>query len=202
MSPPPPSDRNQASLDDARFEYRVWGKQRSARKMLEKLADETSLERVEDCYLLVDDPAVNLKIRDNTLKIKQLVAERKGFERWTSDRHLTADTVPSPFDELFESLRLDRPQRGKKFDLRSEIGRLGPDSGVRPVFVSKERRRYRIGSIRAESTDIEIEESGDQLHTLSIAGDDLTELRSLRNRLGLRDEDNIAVHHVIDDVTD
>ena len=82
----------------ARFEHRVWGKHRKARKLLTKLATEQMTERVNDCYLLVDDPAWNAKIRNNTLKIKQLVAERKGFERWTSDRHRTADSVPSPFD--------------------------------------------------------------------------------------------------------
>jgi len=166
--------------------------------MLARLADSTTTERVRDCYLLVDDPSVNMKIRGNTLKIKQLVAERKGFEQWSSDRHRSVKTVPPEFESVFEKLRLDRPQRGKKFDLKAELRRLGPESGVRPVFVTKKRRRYRIGAIRAESTDIEIHQSGEVLHTLSIAGDDLDALTALRKRLGLRNEDHVAVHHAID----
>ncbi len=36
------------------------------------------------------------------------------------------------------------------------------------------------------------------LYTLSIEGDDLDELSALRKRLGLRDEDNVAVHNALD----
>jgi hypothetical protein len=182
----------------ARYEHRVWGQHRSARKMLAKLADEQSTEQVNDCYLLIDDPAWNAKIRNNTLKIKQLVAERKGFEQWTSDRHRSADSAPSPFDTIFERLGLDRPQRGEEYNLFDEIAALGADSGVRAVFVAKERRRYRIGHLRAEATDITIRETGEVLHTLSIEGDDLDDLTALRKRLGLRDEDNVAVHNALD----
>lgn len=182
----------------ARFEYRVWGERRKARKLLAKLANEQTTEQVNDCYLLVDDSSWNAKIRDNTLKIKQLVAERKGFEQWSSDRHRTADSAPSPFDTIFEQLGLDRPQRGEEYDLFEEIAALGPDAGVRAVFVTKERRRYRIRDLRAEATDIRIRETGEVLHTLSIEGDDLEQLSALRKRLGLRGEDNIAVHHALD----
>jgi hypothetical protein len=182
----------------ARYEHRVWGKHRQARKLLAKLADEQSTEKVNDCYLLVDDPAWNAKIRNNTLKIKQLVAERKGFEQWTRDRHRTADSAPSPFDLIFEQLGLDRPQRGEEYDLYTEIAALDSEAGVRAVFVTKERRRYRIGNLRAEATDIKIRETGEVMHSLSIEGDDLEELVALRKRLGLRGEDNVGVHHALD----
>ena len=191
--------KKQLSLDssDARYEYRVWGEHRQARKRLAKLADE-QLSEVHDCYLLVDDASWNAKIRDNTLKIKQLVAERRGFEQWTSDRHRCVETVPTPFDHIFEQLGLDRPQRGEEYDLPMEIAALGSDHGVRAVFVTKQRRRYRVGGLRAESTDITIHEGGEMLHTLSIEGDDLEELASLRKRLGLRGEENVAVHNALD----
>jgi hypothetical protein len=182
----------------ARFEYRVWGRHRRARKLLDELSTEMTAERVDDCYLLGDDATWNAKIRDNTLKLKQLVAERKGFEQWTSDRHHSVDTVPTPFDLIFEQLGLDRPQRGETYDLPMEIAALGPDAGVRAVFVTKQRRRYRVWDLRAESTNIRIHESGDVLQTLSIEGDDLRELVMLRKRLGLRGEDNIAVHDALD----
>ncbi len=182
----------------ARFEHRVWGKHRQARKLLAKLADEQTSETVNDCYLLVDDPVWNAKIRNNTLKIKQLVAERKGFEQWTRNRHRTADSTPSPFDVIFEQLGLDRPQRGEEYDLHSEIAALDAASGVRAVFVTKERRRYRVGDLRAEATDIKVRETGEILYTLSIEGNDLDDLTRLRKRLGLRDEDNVAVHNALD----
>lgn len=182
----------------AKYEYRVWGSHRKARKLMAKLASKETRERVEDCYLLVDDPSWNAKVRDNTLKIKHLVAEDKGFDRWVSGRHRSSDSAPSPFDDLFDDLNLDRPQRGKSYDLSRAVSKLDPDTGVRAVFVTKKRRRYQIGGLKAEATDIEIEETGQELRTLSIEGDDLDELVALRKKLGLKQEPNLAVHEAIE----
>lgn len=182
----------------ARYEFRVWGAHRKARKKLARLASHRTTERFKDCYLIVDDPSWNAKVRDNTLKIKQLVAEDRGFERWSSDKHRTSATAPSPFDDLFEELRLDRPQRGKSYDLAKAVERLDPDSGVRAVFVTKRRRRYRVGNLRGEVTDIKIRSTGEVLQTLSVEGDDLDELVALRKKLGVRKEPNIAVHQAIE----
>lgn len=181
----------------ARYEYRVWGRHRAARRRLEHIGSNRSDERIKDCYLLVGDSSWNAKVRDNRLKVKQLISEDRGFERWTADRPRTADDAPSPFDELFERLRLDRPQRGKSFDLYEAVTRLDPDGDARAVFVLKHRRRYAVGSLRAESTDIIVIETSEAFHTLAIEGDDLDELVALRKRLGLRNEPNIAVHDAI-----
>ena len=186
----------------ARYEYRVWGRYRKARKMLDRLCSDSFDERIKDCYLLVEDSSWNAKVRDNRLKIKQLIAEDKGFERWTADRPRSAEAAPSPFDDLFERLRLDRPQRGKPYDLYEAVSRLGSDSGTRAVFVVKQRRRYTIGSLRAEATDIEIIETSETLHTLAIEGADLAELVLLRKKLGLRDEPTVAVHEAINPAAD
>jgi hypothetical protein len=169
----------------ARYEFRVWGEHRKACKKLARMASEETTERVKDCYLIIDDHSWNAKVRDNTLKVKQLVAEDKGFEKWSRDKHHSSTTAPSPFDELFD-------------DLRKAVAKLGPDSGVRAVFVAKDRRRYRIGDIRAEVTDIEILETGDVLRTLSFEGDSLEDLVALRKELGVKNEPNLAVHQAIE----
>lgn len=184
----------------ARYEFRVWGKHRKSRKRLADLASSSSRETFEDCYLLVDDPEWNAKIRDNTLKIKQLVSEDKGFERWSRNNYTTSKATPSPFDEVFEALNLDRPQRGKKYDIERAVRELDPESGVRPVFVTKERQRFEVGDLIAEVTDISFADSDEVLHTLSVEGDDLKALVRLRKELGLRGEPNIAMHQAIDEV--
>ena len=61
-----------------------------------------------------------------------------------------------------------------------------------------DRRRYRIGDIRAEVTDIEILETGDVLRTLSFEGDSLEDLVALRKELGVKNEPNLAVHQAIE----
>ena len=180
-----------------RYEFRVWGEHRKACKLLSRIGTDETRESIEDCYLIVDDPSYNAKVRDNTLKVKRLLAEAKGFERWGSNRHRTPESAPSPFDLLFDELRLDRPQRGKSYDLVAEVSKLDPELEVTPVFVTKRRRRYRIGEMRAEVTDIVLTDSDQTLHTLSIEGDDLQELVSLRKRLGLKSEPNVAVHQAI-----
>jgi hypothetical protein len=181
-----------------RFEYRVWGRQRRARKVLAAGADHQLFEQVDDCYLLVDDSSWNAKIRNNTLEIKRLVSERKGFEQWASEHHRTARTVPMPFDRIFEHLRLGHSEPGQEDDLSVRIATFEPTADIRPVFVTKHRRRYRLGALRAESTDLTIHESGDVLHTLSIEGESLDELVALRRRLGLRGDANIAIHNALD----
>ncbi len=185
-----------------RYEYRVWGEHQKARKLIAKLASDKSTEEIRDCYLFTDDDSFHAKVRDNTLKLKELVAEDKGFERWASGRYRTADSTPSPFDTLFDELNLDRPQQGKKYDLTRAIAQLDPKLGVRAVFVTKKRQRYRIGDMRAEVTDIDIDDTDDVLRTLAIEGDDLDDLVALRKQLGLRGEENIAMHQVIEDAQD
>lgn len=180
------------------FEYRVWGEYRKARKLLSSIGTDRQDEVIEDCYFLGDDPEWNAKVRDSTLKLKRLVAERRGFEQWESDWHPEADDIPAPFDELFDDLHLDRLQRGKSFSITKAVKGLGSDHDSRPVFVTKHRVRYRVGSSRAETTDIVIDATGETLETLAISGDDLDELVALRKQLGLKGEDNVAVHLAID----
>lgn len=184
--------------ETGRYEFRVWGAHKRARKKLAKLADDHYVEEVDDCYLLTDDAEWNAKVREDTLKIKQLVAEDGGFEKWSSNRHRSASATPSPFDTVFEQMRLDRPQRGKSFDLAEAVERLDPSLDIRAVFVTKRRHRYRIGDVRAEATDITILDTDEVLHTLSIEGDDIEDLKVLRKQLGLKGEPNLAVHQAID----
>lgn len=99
-----PADSDQI---DGRYEFRVWGRYREARKLLAQLAVESTSEEVEDCYLLIDDPSWNAKLRGDSVKIKQLVAARKGFEHWISERRQRTDSAPSPFDDLLEDVGLD-----------------------------------------------------------------------------------------------
>ncbi len=187
---------------DAHYEYRVWGKQRKARKILAKIGTDVTTETIDDCYFLGDDPDWNAKVRDSTLKLKRLVAEKRGFEQWTSEWHRTGEATPAPFDQLFDDLHLDRIARGKSFSIKKAVKGLDDDHDARPVFVTKQRTRYRVGSVRAEFTDITVKATGEELQTLAIVGDDLDELVALRKKLGLKGADNVAVHLAIDPEVD
>lgn len=183
----------------ARYEYRVWGEHKKAQKLLSKLATDETTEEIEDCYLIVEDQDWNAKIRNGTLKVKQLVDEERGFERWVSNRHQVADTAPAPFDDLFVEMGLDRPARGKSFSLSKAVAGLDTDAAARAIVVNKRRTRYRIGSIRAEVTDVMVESTDEVLQTIAIEGDDLDELVALRKKLGLKGSDNVPYHLAIDE---
>ncbi len=180
-----------------RYEFRVWGEHKKACRKLSKLATAETSEEFDDCYFLSDDPSYNAKVRDCSLKVKELVDTRKGFECWESTWHETADDAPSPFDDLFDDLRLDKPARGKRYDFPKAVRKLDDDAPT-PVFVTKRRRRYRVGGIRAESTEIRIKGTPERLHTLAIEGDDLESLVALRKELGLKKGENLPVHRAIE----
>lgn len=186
------------SSPGGKYEYRVWGKHKKARNLLDAMGTEKTVETIEDCYFLGDDPDWNAKVRDSTLKVKRLVAEERGFEQWTSESYQENTNTPEPFGELFDDLHLDRLNRGKKFNINKAVKELDDDHDARPVFVTKTRVRYRVGTVRAEVTDIVINATGEDLQTLAIVGNDLDELVALRKQLGLKKSDNVAVHLAID----
>lgn len=188
-------------LENSRYEYRVWGKHRAARRLIEDMATAETRDDVEDCYLIVDDPDWNAKVRNSTLKIKYRAKDKRGFEKWSSNWHTDAEGTPAPFDEVFEELSLDRPQRGKKYDITKAVKALDEDSDARAVFVTKKRRRYRIGDIKAEISRIDVHGTDTRLHSIAIQGDNVKALRGLLRDLGLKGEPNVPMHVVIEEQT-
>lgn len=183
----------------SRYEYRVWGKHRKIRKQIKQMADSEAIhEEIEDCYLISDDEEWNAKVRDDRLKLKQLVKQKRGFERWDSRWHRDVDGTPAPWDDVYDQLRLDKPARGKNFDLDKAVKKLDDDGGVQAVFVSKQRTIYRIGNIRAEIVKIDPRDGGKRLHSIALQGSDISELRSLASDLGLDEEPNVAMHVAIE----
>lgn len=190
-------EQQQPPAQRSSFEFRVWGSHDAARHALAGCSEKRSFERVEDCYLLVDEFTWNAKIRKEGLKIKRLVSVVDGFEQWAADRHRCDETAPSPFRTVLDRLRSARAECGTSYGSAGLLASLGRDAGVLAVFVSKNRRKFRVGDLRAEATDITVRETGKVLSTMSIQGADLDELRALREYLGLRAEENLAVHRAL-----
>lgn len=185
-------------LQEGKYEYRVWGKHRKAARKIERLASHEYFEHVEDCYLLQDDPEWNVKVRNDTLKLKQLVTHERGFQVWHSDCPQDAASAPEPFDQFFADLSLDRAQQDKKYDLTEAVGDLDSDDAT-AVFVTKHRTRYRIGSLRAEVSRILVHDSPTRLRTIAIEGTTLKGLRKLLRQLGLDREPNVPFHLALED---
>ncbi len=196
MAPSGTEDRDD---ERRRYEYRVWGRRKRVRKRLERMADRITTSTTTDCYFLSEERAVNAKVRTGSLKIKRRVGRARGFEVWTSSRHRSKEGVPAPFDELVDELGLHRKPRRSAADLPARVEKLDPDHPTTPVFVTKRRTHYRIGDLRAEVSELTIEDAGEVLHSVAIEGEDLDALVALRKELGLKGEDNVAVHVALQD---
>ena len=179
-----------------RYEFRVWGRQRRARRRLARMGEVVRDHVVTDCYLLGDDADWNVKVRKNTLKLKRRLGDRRGFERWVSERYRSPRDVPDPFEAVFTELDRARRDRSGR-SLRAAASALGSVQGRGVVPVRKHRRRYRVGGSVAEATDIVMIDSGETYSTLAIEGGDLEELTELRKALGLQRQPNVALHEMI-----
>lgn len=184
------TERKSRSLK-SRYEFRVWGDRTEAGQRLSSVADSEREELIEDWYLLIDDRACSLKVRRSRLKVKRLVEERFGFQRWSSNWH------------SLKVLGSDEPE----FDLARNpvdgleaVGVPGQDlaTTLRPVLVTKHRTRFRCGSVRAEIADLQVDGHPGSLCTVAIEGRDLVDLLHLRSALGIDLVPNVAVPWVLD----
>ncbi len=178
-----------------RYEFRVWGDRTDASRQLARLAGDHDRQHLRDCYLLDGNPARNTKIRDSRVKVKYLVDERLGFQRWSSVWHAPTDGGRRPSDRLLGEIRRIAPESDDYQDAVAEaVEVFGADDRPSVVFVTKHRRRFAIGSMKAESTKVTVDGNPRSMHTLAIEGPDLDELVGLRAELGLAHVPNLALH--------
>jgi hypothetical protein len=189
--------RSGRGVTSARYEFRAWGDWDVASRQLSRMADSEAAERIDDCYLLVGDPACNAKIRRRRLKVKRLVEVRSGFQRWSSRWYRHSTGSPSPFDQVMVELGgrpADRRDRGKAPTTSRQLRSIRSIDGIEPVLVTKHRNRYRVDAIRAESCVVEIPGYKGYLTSVAIEGPDLSDLVELRSALGLTRVPNLPFH--------
>lgn len=194
MQPSTLLDDEQAT-SKRRYEFRVWGGWSDACRQLKRLAGDERRQRLSDCYLLGGDPARNTKIRHSKVKVKHLVEERQGFQRWSSVWHGLAEDAPRPFDRLLDEIHRSAPESDDyQHSVTEAVEDVESDDPLQAVFVTKHRRRFLIGSMKAESTRVGLDGRSRSMHTLAIEGPDIQELIQLRAVLGLTGVPNLALH--------
>lgn len=177
-----------------RYEFRAWCPLDAAYEMLDRLADRTHDERLDDWYLPTGRQDCNAKIRGERLKIKRLLGEEQGFQRWASSRRRIVGDGIDPIDVVTRELGLialpARPGHGS--------GPPSPVPGLEAVHVRKWRQCFGLGAVEAEAVEMTVGSRSERLTSVAIEGDDLDELVDLRLALGLESRRNIAVHLAID----
>ena len=164
--------------------------------MLAAMAESECHQEIDDWYLFLGSASCNAKVRRNRLKVKRLVEERFGFQRWASIRHsmvddsMVDDTTGGPIDLLVDELGVVDPPRS----VAKAHGVPFGASAVAAIHVNKWRRRFELGPMRAEATEVVVDGHPDRLTTVAIEGCDLDDLIRLRAELGLDRHPNLAYH--------
>lgn len=175
-----------------RYEFRAWGDWEHLRAKLADLATGQRHQRLHDCYLLVPASRLCAKIRKDQLKLKRLVEEESGFQRWASTWYENAERAPKPFRSFLRELaQRDHDEMDRSW-LREVAGEIGPKLDVHPVFVTKDRDRFRLGPIRAELTQVTFQNQAGRLSTIAIEGPDIGHLKPLRSLLHLSHMPNVS----------
>lgn len=189
-----------AEGDEARFEFRVWGRRldRLSETIRANASSSTETSSTETYFVSALALDVNPKARDGKLDVKSLQGVRHDFEQWTV--RMKADfPVPSQLiaEEMLVPLGLDpsglrRPEYSLD-QLISEV--VAVESDLAAVTVTKHRRLFEVAGYSAEVADATINETDWQ--TVAIESTDLEVLREARSWLDLDGADNVSYPRAI-----
>jgi hypothetical protein len=184
---------------EGRWEFRAWdGLGDAVRAMHSHLATCGPIQALEDHYLLGASNSSNAKARGGAIKVKRLLANRRGFQRWAPEWCCEAPIEQHQIARLLGYLGLHVPSAGvDAATLPRRIddipGWLHSEYGIRVVSASKRRARFAVGVGLAELSRVSFDGSP-EVTSVAIEGADLKSLSDLRRAFGLEESDNIPMH--------
>ena len=136
--------------------------------------------------------STNIKIRDDALDVKVLVAEKQRFEQWAP-----SCKAEFPIDaallreELFRPLQVDVPEMNRdSYTMSALLDELiWPRLDMRIARVFKRRLHFTIDDVMTEIGHLQI--NGAAIATVAVESSDLDAAVGLRDRLGLGAYENV-----------
>ena len=179
-----------------RYEFRVWGDLGEVRERLAGVGRWSGQETLRDRYLLGPLTSVNAKLRRGSLEVKHLTDVTADFERWrpawSHDAPFPAGVVANVVTEVGgRSVPASNPDPLAEADL---VGLFERAVDLGAIAVTKRRRRYRLGSARAEATHVLVDGGESAVWTVAIEHHELGPLEEARAALGLDDAQNVSVN--------
>lgn len=175
---------------DARHEFRVWDVGRNVTERIAERFDLAGREPVVDHYLVSAFPDVNVKIRDDELQVKRLLATTDGFQRWCPTWNHTGALDPQDLGRFHGELGVE--PAGVVAATAELVALAQAHADLVVVEVTKHRRQGDEAGVTAEVTALE-RDDGASITTSAIEGTDLDGLRVVRAGLGLDDAENVAM---------
>ena len=176
-----------------RFEYRTFAASFGLiESRLREWGGEPLIRESAEVYLVAagrNDQ--NIKIRNEQLDIKQLVAERSGFQQWAPLGKWSFPLNQEARQALSEALDLDTElSESDGRDLDSLIDHFRGHRQVVVVDLFKRRFGFEIGNCQTEFAEVTV--NGAALKTACVESTDLDQAAALIERLGLSDYPNTS----------
>lgn len=167
-----------------RFEYRVWGEDLVAeRRALDAAGSPGEIRDSRETYLVGPATAVNAKIRNGSLDVKELVRVESGCEQWRP-RFCRSFPLPAPvLAAQLEDLLGPEPLAGALYTAAELVAEVSHRPGRAAVEVEKRRHLYTVGGCVAELAEVDV--GGTPLYTAAVESEDLEQLVQVVADLGL-----------------
>jgi len=172
----------------ARYEFRIWANSlEDPRTRLQLLAQSGGTQASKETYLVSSaTDKCNMKIRNDLLDIKVLIAVNLGLEQWCpalkTSFPLEASVAAS---EIFPRLEVEAPHlSAPQFHMDQfleEVARTVPSIAIVPVC--KVRQRFTLGACQAESSSVTINNA--VFETIAVESPDPNAALAMVHQLGI-----------------
>lgn len=183
------------SNDAPRYEFRAFAQSFGLveQRIREAATCSEFIHETLDTYIVTRSvDKTNIKIRDDALDVKVLVAEKQRFEQWAPSGKAEFPVDPTFLrDELFRPLQVEVPQMNRdSYTMTTLLDELvWPRLDMRIARVFKRRLHFTIDEVMTEIGYLQV--NGAAIATVAVESSDLEAAVTLRDRLGLGAYENV-----------
>ena len=163
-----------------RYEYRAWA------DAFPDLPRPDAEPWAEETYLLaLGLLSRNIKLKDDALEIKELVADRGGLQLWRPSARLELPVPALTLErELMVLLQIGQPLRHERYGVAEIMDDIvGARRNVVAVPLRKRRHLYEVEGCRAEVAEIEV--NGQRTMTTAAEHEEADRLMAAMKAMGL-----------------
>jgi exopolyphosphatase / guanosine-5'-triphosphate,3'-diphosphate pyrophosphatase len=169
----------------ARWEWRTFGPGAEVAERGWRGLTPTGRTESDEVYLL-SSAGGSVKVRDDLMDVKQLLeVDQFGLQQWRPVMKASFPIGVSDVERVFAALHVALPPLARDtWTLQEFLDELtGPQLGIRPVSVHKDRIRYRVEGCSAEVTAVLAD--GKPRATVAVEGEDAGAVTAVVRSLGL-----------------
>lgn len=177
-----------------RWEFRIFaGKLADVESKIREYSEPENTKQSPEVYIISNsNNEYNVKVRDSSLDIKQLIEQKSGFEKWypihKSEFPLKSEIIKN---EFFPALKANVPQiERNEYTFQQFLDELIiRHTELYIIQVSKVRHTFYINECKTEVADVVINNA--EIRSASIESEDIDKLTYTRKLLGMENYENV-----------